>query len=131
MDEARQHEPLRVAVGADGLGGLQQVFELRKVDVRVGVIDERIQVVQRLPRSEPLAVQREKFFFLFADEVVALVGVVEPVELPDRVSRRVVVVPVRVAVLGRIGGFALFRIAENDKVFPVLQALQGRLLFGL
>ena len=43
----------RVAVGADRLGGLQQVLELGEVDVGVAVVDQRVEELQRVPDAHP------------------------------------------------------------------------------
>ncbi|PNY27089.1 hypothetical protein TCAP_02983 [Tolypocladium capitatum] len=49
VDEARDLHPPRLAVAADGLGGLQQVLNLRERRVRVRLVDERVELLHGLP----------------------------------------------------------------------------------
>ena len=76
MDEAGDDEPARAVGGADRLGRLQRVLDLREVDVRVAVVDQRVQELERLEHGHPSAVQRQIVPLLPEDEVQRLVRVV-------------------------------------------------------
>ena len=49
VDQAGDDEPARLVRAADRLGRLQRVLDLREVGVRIAVVDERVQEVERLP----------------------------------------------------------------------------------
>ena len=49
VDQARQLHPARLTVTTDGLGGLEQMLDLREGGVRVGLVDERVELLHRLP----------------------------------------------------------------------------------
>ena len=83
VDEAGEDEPARLAVGANGLGRLQRVLDLGEVDVGIAVVDQRVEVLQRLQHRHRPAVQRQVVALLPEDEVERLVRVVQAVELRD------------------------------------------------
>lgn len=49
VDQARQLHPARLAVAPHRLGALQQVVDLPQLRVRVALVDERVQLLHRLP----------------------------------------------------------------------------------
>lgn len=73
-----------MAIGADRLGGLQQVFDLGEVGVRIGVVDEGVEELHRLPDTHLGSVQPTVVGPLGGGELVGLIDVVESVELPHR-----------------------------------------------
>ena len=83
VDQAGDDEPARPVGGADRLGRLQRMLDLREVDVGIAVVDQRVQVLQRLPHRHRPAVQRQVVALLLQDEVERLVRVVLEVELRD------------------------------------------------
>ena len=91
MDEAGDDEPARLVGGADRLGRLHRVLDLREVDVRIAVVDERVEEVEGFPDGQRLAVERQVLALLLEHEGERLVRVVERVELLDpRPGMRVV-----------------------------------------
>ena len=81
MDQAGEDEPARVAVVADRLGGLQQVFDLGELDV--GSLSST-SVLRYSSASQTVIwrfLERQVFGALRPHEVEGLVAVVEPVEL--------------------------------------------------
>ena len=147
MHEAREDHPARLPIAAQVLGRLQQVLQLRHVGVRIGVVDQLVEVLGRLPHAHRHPVQTEVFLPLGLAELVGLVGVVQPVELPHRgpgvglviaelgllllggiAHGRLAIGRVGLA-CGRAGGL---RIMLQDEVFPFPDVLQGLLHgFGL
>ena len=98
VHEAGQHKPVGVAVGADRLGGLQQVADLGQVDIRVRLVDQGIEVVQPLPgRHFPLP-ELQPLVFFAQHEIDRLVRVVVAIELAHPVDARLRVVAVGGAV---------------------------------
>ena len=71
VDEAGQHHPVRLPVRAHRLRRLQQVVDLRQRDVRVGIVDQRVEVVERLPPRHFAAVEAQVVGLLRDDEIVA------------------------------------------------------------
>jgi len=49
VDQTRQLEPFGLAISADCLGGLQEMLDLAERRVRIGFIDQRIELLHRLP----------------------------------------------------------------------------------
>ena len=66
---------------ADGLGGLQQVLELRQLGVGIAVIHQGVQQLDGFPDPHALVVELQILFLLRLDELQGLVGVIEPIEL--------------------------------------------------
>ena len=124
MDQAGEHEPVGMTVGADRLRGLQQVLELGEAEVGIGVVDQRVEERERVPHAHALALEPEELALLGQHEVVALMAVVEPVELADGVARGLVVVAVVLARLGGGGTLAGRRIALEQEVLPLVEAAQ-------
>ena len=63
------------------------MIDLREVDVRVAVVDDGVEELQRVPDAMPLPVARQVVGLLREHEVERLVRVVEAVELLHRVAR--------------------------------------------
>ena len=105
---------------------LQEVFELRKLGVRIAVIHQGVEKLDGLPDPHALVVKTEIFIFLRPDESKGLAGVVEPVELLDRRTRLGTVIaeefPGALETIGRHGPF--FRITGDKKIFPFIEAAQ-------
>jgi hypothetical protein len=72
-----------MSLGPDGLGALHQVLDLREIGVRVAVVDQRIQVLHRLPDAHLPPRLQQVLALLPQDESQRLVSVVEPIELFD------------------------------------------------
>lgn len=49
VDQARELHPARLAVTPDGLGGLEEVVDLREGSVRVRLVDERVEFLHGFP----------------------------------------------------------------------------------
>ena len=81
MDKAGEDHPARLPIRAQVLGGLEQVFELREVGVRIGVVDKLVKVFGSLPDPHPPAVETEELLALRQGKFVGLKRVVQPVEL--------------------------------------------------
>ena len=91
VDEAGDDEPARLIGGANGLGRLHRVLDLGEIDVRIAVVNECIEEVERLPYGQRLALQPQVLALLLEDEGEGLVRMVERVELLDpRPGMRVV-----------------------------------------
>ena len=70
------------------------MLQLIQFDVRVGVVDERVEEVARLEDAHALPLEGEELAPLALDEVVGLMAMVLAVELANRIARRRVVVAV-------------------------------------
>ena len=57
VQEACQHKPVGMSRRPDRLGRLQEVVDLREIDVGVGVIHQRVEVFQRLKHAHRAAVE--------------------------------------------------------------------------
>ena len=91
VDEAGHDEPARLAGRADRFRRLQRVLDLGEVDIRVAVVHEHVQVVQRLPDGHRPATPGQVLALLSEHEVQRLIRVIERIELFDaRVRMRVV-----------------------------------------
>ena len=53
VDQAGELHPAGLAVAADGLGGLEEVLDLRQRGVRVGLVDQGIEPLHRVPDGHP------------------------------------------------------------------------------
>src|SRR6185436_2794185 len=74
-------------VGApDRLGRLERVFDLREVHIRVAVVHERIEELERFPDRHSLATERQIVLLLRADEIERLMRVIQAVEFSDGVA---------------------------------------------
>ena len=49
VDESGQDEPPRPAISPQRLGGLQGVVDLRQLDIRIALVDDRTHPPERLP----------------------------------------------------------------------------------
>ena len=117
MDKASENHPTRAAVAAHRLGGLEQMFDLRQVGVRVAVVDQRVEKLRRLPDGL-LALAEAEVLLLFAEHVVdGHVLVVEPVEL-GHTWRRGGVIDAKLF-------FTLaFLVAAGKEVVPLVEVMQ-------
>ena len=79
-----------MAVAADGLSGLQVVFDLGEVGVGIAVVYQRVEVLHRFPDTHLAAVQRSELAPLGESEIAGLVDVIEAVELADDRGRVVI-----------------------------------------
>jgi hypothetical protein len=96
MDEADQYHPASVSIFADRFGGLQEMFYLREIGIRIAVVDKRVEVFGGLPNAF-LAARESEVLLLFAQDVIkGLPLVIDTVELGYRRIR----VGIILAVLG-------------------------------
>jgi hypothetical protein len=96
MDEAHQDHPASVSIFADRFGGLQKMFYLREIGIRIAVVDKRVEVFGGLPNAF-LAARESEVLLLFAQDVIkGLPLVIDTVELGYRRIR----VGIILAVLG-------------------------------
>src|SRR5438067_3622273 len=117
VDEAGQNKPARMPIPANGLGGLQQVFDLGEVRVRIAVVDERIKEFSSLPNGLRALVETEVLLLLRHHIVERLVLVVEPVELGDFRRGLLVILPEFLLALP-------FLITASQKIVPLIHVLQ-------
>ncbi len=90
------------------------MLQLVELDVRVGIVDQRVEKVARLEDAHPPALEGEELGALALDEVVGLMAMVLAVELADRIARRrVVVAVVGLGLRPRLGIDA-----RDDELFP-------------
>ena len=81
MDQTGENVPARLAVLTDRFGRLQQVFDLRQVQIWVAIVHELIQELHRLPDAHPRAISPEKLGSLLPAKLDCLVRMVQPVKL--------------------------------------------------
>ena len=86
VDQAGDDEPAGLVGATNRLGGLQRVLDLREVDVRIAVVDERVEELERFPHRHPLAAERQIVPLLPAHEIERLVRVIQAVEFLDGVA---------------------------------------------
>ena len=116
VNQPGEHEPIGVPGGADRLGRLQQMLQLREFDIGVRVIDQRIEIIERLEDAHLTAVEFQKLALLALDEVVRLKPVILAIELADRLAGRRIVIPIILASLRlRLGVHGI-----GDEFFPGL-----------
>src|SRR5437899_2038033 len=58
VDQSGENEPARVAVVPDLLGGLEQMFELRKIGIGIAVVNECVEEFHRFPDAHSAAGER-------------------------------------------------------------------------
>lgn len=92
VDQARQLHPAGLAVPAHRLGALQQVVDLAQLRVRVALVDERVQLLHRLPDGHLGPHPRRALEPQAGLQVVGhrLLLVLLPVEVLDAVARLLV-----------------------------------------
>ena len=105
-------------IAADRLRGLEQVFHLRQVGVRIAVVDQRIQILTGLPDGLLAARQAEVFLLLAQDVRDGLLLVVDPIELRHPGIRLLVV-------LAKLFLRFAFLIAPFKKFVPVFETFHG------
>ena len=121
VDQPGQDEPAGMAVGADRLGGLHQVLDLRQLGIGVAVVDQGVEELHRLPDPHHPMVLGQVLPLLRPDEVERLIAVIQPVELADgRADVRPVIAERRL--------LAGLRIALPEERFPLVEIGQ-RVLF--
>ncbi len=100
------------------------MLQLREFDIGVRVIDQRVEIIERLEDAHLTAVELQKLAF-FSDEVVSLKSMILPIELADRLAGRRIVIPIILASLSlRLGvhgvGDEFFPgLASGDIILPV------------
>ena len=122
VQQAGQHEPVFMPIGPNRFGGLQQVLKLIELDIGIGVVDQRVEKVERFEDAHPPAVEAEIRVALLADEFERLMAVILPVELAHGVAGGVVVVPV--VFLGLRAGLRINLLF--DELFPRVQCILAR-----
>ena len=116
VDQPGEHEPIGVAGGADRFGRLQQMLQLRELDVRIGIIDQRVEIIERFEDAHLPAVELQELALLRLHEVVRLMAVILAIELADGLAGRIIVVAIILAGLGlRLGIDGI-----GDEFFPGL-----------
>ena len=121
VNEAREDEPAWMAVLADLLGRLEQMFELRKVRVRIAVIDQRVEKFQCLPHSHLAALTGKKLAPLFLDEIERLVAVIETIKLAHARSGGTFVIAELLLLLFGIRAEETFGIAFLEEILPLFE----------
>jgi hypothetical protein len=86
VDEARDDEPARLVRAPDGFRGLQGVLDLREVHVRIAVVHQRVEELERFPHGHALPAERQVVRLFVPHEIERLVGVIQAVEFLDGVS---------------------------------------------
>ena len=114
------------------LGGLQQVFELRKVCVRIAVIDQRVEEFERFPHSHLAAIQGQELAALLLDEIEGLMAMIEAIKLADAGTRGFFVIA---ELLLRLFGIRPHQrrlgIAFLEEILPFLKIFQRRVSWVL
>ena len=119
VHEAGQYEPVLMPVGPNRLRRLQQVLKLIELDIGIGIVDQRVEKIERVENAHPPAIEAEIRIALLADEFERLAGVVLLVELAHGLARGIVVVPIV-----RLGLRAGRRInLLFDELFPRLKCV--------
>src|ERR1700722_8612189 len=117
MNKSCQHEPARMSVFTNRLGGLQEMFDLRQVGIGVAVVHQRIQKLRSLPDALLTSIQSEVLLLLRHHIIKCLILVVEPIELSNsRIGLRVVLPKLL---------FALpFLVAPCQEIIPFFHVFQ-------
>ena len=98
------------------------MLQLIQISIGIRVIHERVQKVKSRPNWHFFFVQFEVVGLFFQDKIVGLVRMVQTIELPHRVAFGVIVVAKFFFGFGR--GMWL-RVAEQQVIFPLVEATQG------
>src|ERR1051326_9405090 len=80
MNQAGQNEPARMPVATDLLRCLKQVIELGEVRIRIAVIHQRIQKLQRLPHPHLPPLEPQKLLPLALPEVLRLMPMIPSIK---------------------------------------------------
>src|SRR5208282_981817 len=117
MDKTGENEPARLSVLPDCLRGLQEMFDLGEIGVRVAVVHQRIQVIGGSPDAFLTPFELAKLLFLPEGKSQRLVRMIQPVELHNtRVSLLIIIAELR-----RI--FSL-PIPRRHEVIPLIDMFQ-------
>ncbi len=114
-------------VAADGLGGLQQMLDLRKVGIGIAVVHQRVQILHGFPDTHAALVEREIFAFFLPDEIAGLMGMVQAVELADHRRSLGCVLP-------ELCFLTVGVVPASDEIVPLIEAFErtpGRGLFHI
>src|SRR5688500_18353345 len=110
------------------LGGLQQMFELRQIGVRVAVVHQVVQIFRRFPDRHLPAVELVEIRLLRADEIIGLISMIQAIEFAHTragvggVIAELLLLLFRVSRLKR--GLAGLGIARLQIVFPFIEAAE-------
>src|SRR4051812_13323951 len=97
VHEPSQHKPVLVTTGANGLRRLQQMLKLIQLDIRIRVVDERVQKLKRLEDAHLPMVEAQKLPSLARNKVECLLAMILPIEFPHRLASRTVVIAIAFA----------------------------------
>src|SRR3954462_11332983 len=81
-------------VGANRLRRLQQVLQLIELDIRIRIVDERVQKFERFENAHLPVIERKELGALPLDEVERLLAMILPIEFADRVTGRLIVIAI-------------------------------------
>ena len=110
-----------MAVGANRLGGLHQVFDLGQLGVGIAVVDQGVEKLHRFPDPH-LALSLGQVLALFRqDEVERLMAMIQPVEFAHARADVGSVIAERRLLFG-------LRVALLEKVFPFVETGEWALL---
>src|SRR6266567_1139604 len=113
-----------MTVLANGLGGLQVVFDLRKVGVGIAFVDQRVEVLEGLPDAHLAAIFREILPLFLVDKIDGLMSVIQQIEFANNGRGRVVVLPELFLLLVGL-------IAFLDEVVPLFETGEGSHVYRL
>lgn len=129
MDQAGEDEPPWMAIVSDLFGGLQEVFQLGEIGIRIAIIDELVEIFHGFPDAHGSPIETEVFAFFLLDEFKSLEAMVEPVEFTDgRAGIRFVIAELFLFLVGisRLESLcAGLGIAGFQEFFPLFEVGQG------
>src|SRR4029453_19481601 len=79
VNQTGEDEPPWMAVSANCLCRLHQVFDLAEIGIGIAVIHERVEKLHRLPHAHPPFSQRQILALLLPDEIERLIAVIQPI----------------------------------------------------
>src|SRR3954467_2653173 len=81
-------------IGANRLRRLQQVLQLIELDIRIRIVDERVQKVERLKNAHLPMIEPQELGSLPRNEVERLLAMILPIEFAHRVAGRLIVIAI-------------------------------------
>ena len=118
MHQSGEDKPVWVTIVANTFGGLQEMLKLIEFDIWIGIIHQRIQVIQRFKNRQATRLQREVLGPLSFDKVDRLMTVIHSIKISNPLSNLCIIISV--AALGLMWlGVNMVR----DEFFPVMHVL--------
>src|SRR3954451_7374752 len=81
-------------IRANRFRSLQQMLQLIELDIRIRIVDKRVQKLERLKNAHLSVIEPQELGSLPLDEVERLLAMILPIKLADRLAGRLIVIAI-------------------------------------